>query len=37
MSYVIVRCTYCGTTSRNQPEGDLCHACLYGVMREAAE
>lgn len=29
----LTRCTYCGTESTNQPEGDGCHACSRGIMR----
>ena len=30
------QCTHCGTRSRNQRDGDGCHACLRGVMRAIA-
>lgn len=34
MSYrAVVRCTYCGTESTIQNDGDGCHACSRGVMR----
>ena len=29
------QCTNCGVTSKNQPEGDGCHACHSGVMVKA--
>lgn len=27
------KCTYCGTESNNQTQGDGCHACLQGTMQ----
>lgn len=34
MSYrQVVRCSFCGIESTNQPEGDGCHSCLRGVMQ----
>jgi len=26
------QCNYCGVISRNQNEGDGCHACMRGIM-----
>jgi ribosomal protein L37E len=33
----LVKCSNCGVETRNQPEGDGCHACLGGVMRAVEE
>jgi hypothetical protein len=33
--YPETECSNCGTRSKNQPEGDGCHACLRGTMERA--
>lgn len=30
----IVKCSHCGIETDNQPQGDGCHSCFRGYMKE---
>lgn len=38
MTYrALVRCSYCGSETTNQPAGDGCHACSRGIMQPVSQ